>query len=289
MPADSDVSKLDFAQLLSQKSDQLTKSEKRIAAYLRKNQEESAFLAANQVAEHLGLSEATIVRFARTLGFSSYPALRTYLQGNFRERITHSSRLRTKLDHLRESGDIFERLTVSEIDYLTEALVSVDRQQIEKATQLMKERQRIFVFGLGPSVSLVDLLELRLRRFGKDVIPLKVAGREVLEPLLTMTPNDLLFVICFFDLNPTLQLVLDLAHEMGCPVVAITDTLKAVIGDRADVILAAQRGPVSEFHSLVVPMTIINTLLLTVAREDSERVMANLDRLDEYRQRLKSL
>jgi hypothetical protein len=34
-------------------------------------------------------------------------------------------------------------------------------------------------------------------------------------------------------------------------------------------------------------MTIINTLLLTLANEDREKVIANLDRLDQLRDRLK--
>jgi DNA-binding MurR/RpiR family transcriptional regulator len=280
---------IDFGQLIKQKMDDLTKSEKQIAHFLRTNQEEAAFLAAGQVADRLDISEATVVRFARTLGFASYPALRASLQSSFRDRMSHSSRLRSKLDHMRASGDIFERLTVSEIDYLTEALVTVDRDQLKKAVDLIKERSRIFVFGLGPSVSLVDLMEIRLRRSGKNIVALRSSGREVLESLLDLKSTDLIFAICFFDLNPTLQFVLDLAQEVGCPVIALTDTLEAVVSDKADVVLAAQRGPVAEFHSLVVPMTIINTLLLTLARENQDEVMSNLDRLDEYRQRLKSL
>jgi DNA-binding MurR/RpiR family transcriptional regulator len=286
---DLDPSTLDFGQLIKEKLEELTKSEKQIASFLRTNQEEAAFLSAGQVAERLDVSEATVIRFARTLGFPSYPALRTHLQKNFRERMSHSSRLRSSLDHMRESGDIFERMIVSEIDYMTEALVTVNREQLRKAVELLKERERIFVFGLGPSVSLVDLMEIRLRRFGKNIVALRNSGREVLESLLDVKSSDLLFVICFFDLNPTLEFVLDLAQEVGCPVIVLTDTLGAMVSDRANVVLEAQRGPVSEFHSLVVPMTIINTLLLTMARENQEQVMTSLDRLDEYRQRLKSL
>ena len=77
---------IDFSQVISDHYSQLTKSEKQIADYLRKNQEESAFLSASEVAEHLDLSEAT--RFARSLGFDSYPAMREVLQENFRRRVT---------------------------------------------------------------------------------------------------------------------------------------------------------------------------------------------------------
>jgi DNA-binding MurR/RpiR family transcriptional regulator len=278
---------IDFSQIISDNYKHLTKSEKRIANYLRKNQEESAFLSAGEIADRLGLSEATLVRFARTLGFSSYPAMRTVLQENFRRRVTHSARLRGRLEDLRQGGDIFERLVVSEMDYLTLALETVDRQALEKTVELMRSCDRIFVFGAGPSVSLVELMEIRLGRFGRQVIPLTTAGREILEPLMLMKDRDLLFMISFFDISPTQQLVLDYANEVNCPVVILTDTLGTIIGDKADVVLEARRGPMAEFHSLVVPMTIINTLLLTIANEDREQVMANLDKLDQMRERLK--
>lgn len=278
---------IDFSQLISDNYKQLTKSEKRIANYLRKNQEESAFLAAGEIADRLGLSEATLVRFARTLGFNSYPAMRSLLQDAFRHRVTHSTRLRGRLEDLRQGGDIFERLVVSEIDYLTQALETVDRQALQKTVELMRACGRIFVFGGGPSVSLTHLMEIRLRRFGRQVIPLTASGREVLEPLMLMNDQDLLFMIAFFDVTPTQQLILDYANEVRCPVIVLTDTLGSIIGDQAKVVLAARRGPMAEFHSLVVPMTIINTLLLALANEDRDKVMANLDKLDQMRERLK--
>ncbi|MGE5224747.1 MAG: MurR/RpiR family transcriptional regulator, partial [Omnitrophica WOR_2 bacterium] len=235
----------------------------------------------------LGLSEATMVRFARTLGFSSYPAMRAVLQDAFRRRVTHSARLRGRLDDMREGGDIFEKVTVTEIDYLTLALQTVDRQALHRTVSYLTERQRIFVFGPGPSISLVHLLNIRLTRFGKQIIPITMTGREALEPLLLMTDQDLLFAIAFFDINPTLQIVLDCAVENKCPVVLLTDTLGSIIGDKADVVLAAKRGPVSAFHSLVVPMTIINTLLLEIADQNLDTVTSKLDRLDQLRDRLK--
>src|SRR5512137_2962167 len=122
----------EFGTTLAEHYDDLTKSEKRIANYLRRSQDEAAFLAAGDLADRLGLSEATIVRFARTLGFSSYPAMRVVLQEAFRRRVTHSARLRGRLDELREAGDIFEKVTVSEIDYLTQALQTVDRGALHR-------------------------------------------------------------------------------------------------------------------------------------------------------------
>jgi DNA-binding MurR/RpiR family transcriptional regulator len=153
----------------------------------------------------------------------------------------------------------------------------------------MRTCERIFVFGVGPSVSLADLMEIRLRRFGRQIVPLTTAGREMLEPLMSMKANDLLFMICFFDISPAQNLVLNYANEVNCKVIVLTDTLESIIGEKADIVLAARRGPMAEFHSLVVPMTIINTILLALANEDKDQVMENLDKLDQLRSDLKKI
>ncbi len=279
---------IDFSQIVAAHYNHLTKSEKRIADFIRKNQEESAFLSAAEIADLLDLSEATLVRFARSLDFDSYPHMRQVLQDNFRRRITHSSRLRGRLDDLQSGGDILERLTATEVDYLTQALESIDRSEMQKAIELMRTHNRIFVFGLGPSISLVDLLQVRLSRFGKTVVSLTNSGREMLEPLLSLQPSDLVFVICFFVQNPALRLMLDYSNKIGSKIIMLTDTLDSIFSDQVDVTLSARRGPFGEFHSLVVPMTVINALLLSLADKDKEQILPMLDKLDSLRDMLKA-
>ena len=79
-----------------------------------------------------------------------------------------------------------------------------------------------------------------------------------MEPLLLMNGDDLLIAIGFFNMTPNLKLVLEYANQHETQVILVTDTLGPMVGDKADVVLAARRGPVSAFHSLTVPMTIIN-------------------------------
>lgn len=276
-----------FGQMILEHYNTLTKSEKRIADYMSQNQDEAAFLSAAEIAERLNLSEATMVRFARKLNFDSYPALRESLQENFRHRATHSARLRSSLGDLLEAGDIFERLVASEVNFLTESLHTLDREAFRAAVELLRTHQRVYVFGLGPSISLVDLLEIRLTRSARHVIPLRTSGREMLEPLLLMGKEDLLIAIGFFNMTPSLRLVIEQANQHQTPIILVTDTLGPFVGEKATVTLAARRGPVSSFHSLTVPMTIINALMLALSSVDQEKVMTNLDKLDQLREHLK--
>jgi DNA-binding MurR/RpiR family transcriptional regulator len=276
----------DFNKLISEHFEGLTKSEKRLARFLLRNLDEAAFMAVSDLANRLRLSEATVVRFAQALDFSGFPEMRSALQASFRGRVTHSARLRGQLNDLRQADDIFEQLVLSEIDHLTQAIQTVDRNAIQQAVELLRSQNHIFVFGLGPSISLVDLLTIRLTRVGRPAIPLTSSGREVAEPLLLMNKDDVLFAIGFFDVNPTLRMVLEHAQTVGAPIILLTDTLEALVGDMASVVLAARRGPVATFHSLTVPMTIVNTLLLALAQVDQQRALENLDRLDQLRELL---
>jgi DNA-binding MurR/RpiR family transcriptional regulator len=277
------VTPVEFSKLVAEHYDQLTKSEKRIADFIHEHQDEAAFMPAAEIAESLELSEPTMARFARSLGLESYPALRELLQVKFRSLVDHSARLRSRLDDLRSGGDIYEQLVTSEIDFLTESLHTLDRDAFNQAVELLRTHQRIFVLGLGPAISLVDLLEIRLTRSARNVIPLKTYGRDILDPLLLMNKDDLLIAFGFHSVNAFLQVALDQAALHGTPVIFVTDTLGELVGNKATVILAARRGPVSAFHSMTVPMTIINTLLLALSSVDQEKVMTNLDKLDQLR------
>jgi DNA-binding MurR/RpiR family transcriptional regulator len=213
--------------------------------------------------------------------------MRVALQENFRRRITNSVRLHSRLEDLQSDGDLFTRFVTSEVDYLMEAQRTLDRKALSAAVELLRTHERIFVFGVGPAVSLVNLLEIRLTRLGHYVIPVITAGREMLEPLLLMKRHDLLIAFGFFSLSPYLQLIMEHAARRRAHVILITDTLGPLVGDMADVILAAPRGPISSFHSLTVPMTIANALMLELSAVDEEKVLNNLDELDQLRQSLK--
>jgi DNA-binding MurR/RpiR family transcriptional regulator len=69
----------------------------------------------------------------------------------------------------------------------------------------------------------------------------------------------------------------------------LTDTLGDLLGNQAAVVLAARRGPVASFHSLTVPMCILNTLLLALSSAEQEKVVSHLDAMDQLREKLRQI
>jgi DNA-binding MurR/RpiR family transcriptional regulator len=274
----------DFRQRLENHLPRLTKSQRRIASYLLVSYDEAAFLSAADLAERLTVSEATVVRFAKAISYDGFPELRRCLQGLFRAKATPASRLQRTLSELAGSqGHVLTKVLDMEVQYLTEAAHSIQLADFDRALDVLLGGRRIFVFGSGPSGILADLAELRLRRIGVLTIGMTEAGRHLLEKLQLLQAGDAVLATGFNHIRTDLVIVLDHAHAMGCRSILLTDTLGPALRHKVDVVLAARRGPVSTFHSLTVPMSILNALILGMAMARPEESLAALNHLQEMR------
>ncbi len=274
----------DFRHRLEQHFAHLTKSEQRIASYLLSDYDAAAFLPAAELASHLGVSEATVVRFARAVGYDSFPELRRCLQEMFRAKVTPASRLQRKLADLKTGeGHVLTKIIDMELQYLTEAERSIDPLEFDRAVEIVAKGKRVFVFGLGPSRILADLVLIRLRRLGIPTHSLVESGRDLLEELLLLKPDDAVLATGFHRVTGELVAVLDHARKIGCPTVLLTDLLGPTFKDKVDIVLSARRGPVSNFHSLTVPMAILNAFILAIALSKPEESVASLNKLQQMR------
>lgn len=274
----------EFRRRLEDHFQDLTKSEQRIASFFLSSHDQAAFLTASQIAKELDVSEATIVRFAKSVGYESFPELRRALQEIYRVQVTPATRLQRKLADLKSGQKhILSQLIDMELQYLTEAENSIDTADFDRAVRIILNGERIFVFGTGPSRILADLVELRLRRFGLTVFSLRESGRDLLDKLLPLRRNDIVLAAGFHHVTPELRAVLEHATKIGAKSVLLTDTLGTTFKGKADVILSARRGPVSTFHSLTVPMAILNAMILAIAMAKSDESVTFLNKLQELR------
>lgn len=273
-----------FRRRLEESFPQLSKSGRRLAAYYLQNYDEAAFLPAAEVAERLDVSEATVVRFAQAVGFEGFPELRRHLQDLVRTRTTPATRLQRKLDDLQSGGGhVLAKVVDMELKYLSEALRTVSQAEFDRAVDLVLGANRVFTFGLGPPRILAELVEFRLRRFGVTTISLTECGRDLLEKLVLLGRDDVIVAMAFLRVLPELVVVLDHTKKVGARSVLITDTLGLALKEKTDITLSARRGPVSTFHSLTVPMTILNAMILAVAMARPEQSLTILDRLQNMR------
>ncbi len=274
----------DFRRRLEEHYPDLTKSEQRIASYLLSNHDEAAFLPAAELAGRLNVNQATVIRFAQAIGYKSFPELRRCLQEIFRVKVTPASRLARKLVDLQSGeGHVLSKVIAMELQYLTEAEHSVAAADFDRAVELIARGKRIFTFGMGPSRILAELAQIRLQRFGFTTFALTESGRDLLEKLVLLQRGDTVLLAAFHHVHGELVAAIEHARDVGCHTVLLTDTLGPTFHDQVDVVLSARRGPVSTFHSLTVPMTVLNAMLLAIAMSKPDASLASLNRLQDLR------
>ncbi len=273
-----------FRHQLEVRMSDLSKSQQRIATYLLASYDEAAFLSAADLARRLEISEATVVRFAKAIGYDGFPALKRVLQDLYRGQVTPATRLQHKLTELAGSqGHVLTKIIDMEVQYLTEAAHSVSLADFDRAVQIILQAPRVFIRGGGPSAILADLLELRLRRFGIFAIAITESGRDIVEKLQLLQPQDAVVITGFHHKSTEMDAMVEHAHTVGCHSILITDTLGAAFRDKVNVVLSARRGPVSTFHSLTVPMAIVNALILAVAMARPQESLGALERMERMR------
>lgn len=275
---------LAFKRLIEEKNPDFSKSQKKIASFLLSDHDHAAFMNAAELATRLDVSEATIVRFASALGFDGFPQLRKFLQNILRDKVSPAIRMQNKLEDLRHGeGHILSQVIEMETKSISEIGHTVHIQDFDAAVAAILAAERVFVFGIGPSRMLAELLELRLNRFGIPTVALVESGRDLLEKLLLLKPSDAVIATAFNRITGELVAVLKHAKRVDCKRVLLTDISDPDLFSYVHTVMSVKRGPIHSFHSLTAPMTVINALILAVAMARPEESLRSLAELEDFR------
>lgn len=265
-------------QLVADRAGLLTEADHRLVRILFADPAHSAFLSVSELARLAGVHQASAVRFAQKLGFAGYPELRARLQAEFLALVQPAGRMRSSLEKVR-TGSLLENLVLSERRNLGALLDHVSDAELQAAAALLRQAGRIFVFAQGHACALADLAIRRLMRTGYATTDLRLRGRDLAERAAGLTARDIVLAFALRRLPQGLPPLLGHAREVGARMIAVSDQLGLMLEPRPDIVLAAPRGDEHDYQSLLVPMTVLNALLLTLAASDHDRSVEALQRL----------
>lgn len=122
----------------------LSPSQKKIAEYILSDSEIVVHTTIDQLAEKIGTSESTLVRFVRKIGFRGYQQFRISLATEIVE-----NRNRVYEKPIDPSDNLVDLVFSSAIDTLTKTGNMVREEKIRQVAGMMMEADSIFLFGLG--------------------------------------------------------------------------------------------------------------------------------------------
>ncbi|AYG84544.1 hypothetical protein DWB77_06758 [Streptomyces hundungensis] len=257
----------------------LSPGQRRIAQYLIDHLTDAVFLSITELAERVGVSQPSVTRFATSLGYSGYPALRDVLQPIALSAVaaTPEGREASRHNELQAAVD-------AEIENLEHVrrLVANTTQVLEIGRELAASVP-LTVLGLRISVSLAEYFAYAARRIHPDVRLVTRGGSVAYDALLQSRSAGGTWVLAFAmprHAKETLA-AMRTARSAGLRIALITDTTLGPLVDEADVALAAGTGSRLVFDSYAAPSVLAAALLQAMADADPERTQA---RLEEYEQ-----
>ncbi|OEJ27061.1 transcriptional regulator [Streptomyces agglomeratus] len=253
----------------------LSPAQRRIAQYIVDHLTEAAFLSITDLAERVGVSQPSVTRFASSLGFSGFPALREALQP-------------IALSSVAGAPDTREEIRRNEL----QAAVDAEIENLESLRRTLADPGRVLdigrelarsmpltVLGLRISVSLAEYFAYAARRIHPDVRLVTRGGSVAYDALLQSREAGGTWVVAFAmprHANETLA-AMQAARSTGLRVALITDLTLGSLVEEADVALTAGTGSRLVFDSYSAPGVLSAAVLQAMADADPVRTQSRLE------------
>lgn len=256
----------------------MSASHRKISSFLLTNGHRTAFLTAAEIASAVTVSESTVVRFARVLGFKGFPELQEFLRGNLLETLSPADRFNTYEgipDEKRLVDQVFEleRLNLRAAqDYL-------DIHALHAIAQRTCNARRCYVVGLRSSRAPALLLGHHLKKILPQAITI-TSSDFMFEELSWITEQDFLIAFSFPRYSEQTIEALRIAHSASTPTGSVTDSTSSPAAQLSDHCLVTPVSSSFFGNSMVAATAIVNLLITLCIRQQPDTARANLTRVE---------
>ena len=208
-----------------------TKGEKKIADFLMQNPNSIIPLHITDLAKSCGSSEATIVRFAKKLGFDGYQQLKIAIAQD-----TASHPVNENISEKDGAGEIFQKVCTDIYCSLEKTKKAIDFESLEKCCNAILSADNIIVCGLGNSASVALDASHKIFRLGLNAHAYTDNHLQAIATAHTNT-NSVVIGISHSGSSRDIVQSLQMAKQNGATTIAITNFGKSPIDKVADIIL----------------------------------------------------
>lgn len=201
-----------------------TKAEHAIASYILANPSEIPFETGATLAHKIGVSELTIGRFCRALGYDRLKDLKADLKNDLGDR--HwliADRLRAFQQQAEQADDPLALSLQLEIASLVRVYEIAQTPDFRNVVRRLAHMPKVFVGGFQTERGIAGLLAYQLQYLRQDVHLLDLSSGSFAEVLLSAPRESCLVLIDSRRYSRPTKLLAEKAHAADIPVTLIAD------------------------------------------------------------------
>ncbi len=239
---------------------ELSKSEAVVADYVSNHPEKVINLSVSALADLCGVSEPTIIRACRNMGYSGYQALKVALIQGQSATIAYAGEEVTETDTMQ---DTITKVFGAAADAVALTRNNLNVRDMERAAEALLRAKRIYIFGVGGSAAVASDVQHKFSRLGFNVTAYADLNLQAIVAAYA-GKDDVVFAISHSGSSKVVVDNTNIAKSNGATVISLSSTGKSPLTEIADISLFTDanetRYRIVALSSRIAELTIIDTL-----------------------------
>lgn len=266
----------------------LTRTDACIAEYILDHVNTIGLQTSTNLAEKIGVSDTSIIRFIRKLGFKGYAEFRNEMASRIAKQYDQSQQIasllpgekyeRTK-DRLKK-GSLIRDVSNYTLENLEKSYSKLDNQTLDQVVDILLNSKRKFVAGFRGTACCAQYMSNRLVLLLPNIVPLLHADSSAIEALVDIEPDDCLFLYSFMRYSEINYQLLDIAHKNGAKIILMTDSYTSPLANKANIVLVSKVTGLGFTNSYVAPLSISEVILLAISNQNDSMCEKRLEMMD---------
>lgn len=279
---------MDILEQISKNISNLSKKQKVVAKYILENWKNIPHESSVEIAKNLKISQSSVIRTTKTLGFNSFPELQNALRLIIQRQLSFVDRLeQTEVVNPNIETTLLKIRQLQEMN-LRQTINASNPKHIRQTIEYIVNARKVYVVGMRSSATLVHYLGFNLNMMTKKIKQI-TNDYSLLEDIRSLDKQDLLIAISFPRYTQLTKTAVYLAKEQQCPIVAITDCLSSPIAKPADIVLLAASKSFYFNQSLSAAMALCDILLTQLTTDYHQLYRQGIEELEKDYERLNLL
>ena len=254
---------------------------RRIVDFFLTRPDDAVYATTTAIARDLDVSEASVVRCCRMLGFSGFREFQAAFRQVSREPSSRVSRVERVAGRRRPMTALVDDVIRNDIENLRATQTQLDRDLIVQVAERLWSAHAIYVVGVRSAHSVAVFLHFALRLLGRRSHLLVPGIGDVPEQIVDIGRRDVVLGITFDRYARTTVELFDACVARGATGIAITDKPTSPLTDHATMILMCRTDYLTFIDSYVAPFSLVNAILSVLAVRRRRAATASLARMEK--------
>ncbi|MED5018345.1 MurR/RpiR family transcriptional regulator [Paenibacillus chibensis] len=254
--------------------DSLTPVEKMVAEYVLQNLEEIPHLSIKSLAQLTKTSDASVLRFCKTMGYSGYRSFIVSISAS----LGSMEEQKDPYTDIQPGDDltvIISNTSRNNIKSIEDTMSVIDKNEVDRAVQVLRQSNRIVFFGIGASGLVGIDAEQKFSRINK-MCHTYTDGHSQLTAATLMDKGDVAVFISNSGSTSEILESLEITKKSGATIIAITKYNKSELADKANIVLNISTPELTirsgAMGSRIAMLTVIDILFAGVASAEYKNV-----------------